>query len=93
VIALGAGFLTAAIRPIGDAEVLPFDLPLHGSREVRSVSVSVHSMGLQHHWQERHHPMRLILYVALLWRCGIHRCSPDQARIRVPDHPCVSLRA
>jgi uncharacterized protein len=30
VIGLGAGFLTAAIRPIADAEVLPFDLPLHG---------------------------------------------------------------
>jgi hypothetical protein len=25
VIGLGAGFLTAAIRPIADAEVLPFD--------------------------------------------------------------------
>jgi hypothetical protein len=30
VIGLGAGFLTAAIRPIADAEVLPFDLQLHG---------------------------------------------------------------
>jgi membrane protease YdiL (CAAX protease family) len=30
VIGLGAGFLTAAIRPIADADVLPFDLPLHG---------------------------------------------------------------
>ncbi|HEX7211713.1 MAG TPA: hypothetical protein VF241_12395 [Propionibacteriaceae bacterium] len=30
VIGLGAGFLTAAIRPIAEAEVLPFDLPLHG---------------------------------------------------------------
>jgi hypothetical protein len=30
VIGLGAGFLTAAIRPIADAEVLPFDLPLRG---------------------------------------------------------------
>jgi hypothetical protein len=30
VIGLGAGFLTAAIRPIADAEVLPFGLPLHG---------------------------------------------------------------
>jgi hypothetical protein len=29
-IALAAGFLTAAIRPIADADVLPFDLPLHG---------------------------------------------------------------
>jgi hypothetical protein len=30
VIGLGAGFLTAAIKPIADADVLPFDLPLHG---------------------------------------------------------------
>ena len=30
VIGLGAGFLTAAIRPIADADVLPFGLPLHG---------------------------------------------------------------
>jgi len=30
VIGLGAGFMTAAIRPIADADVVPFDLPLHG---------------------------------------------------------------
>lgn len=30
VIALGARFLTAAIRPIADAQVLPFDVPPHG---------------------------------------------------------------
>jgi CAAX protease family protein len=30
VIGLGAGFLTASIRPIADAEILPFDMPLHG---------------------------------------------------------------
>jgi uncharacterized protein len=30
VIGLGAGFLTAAIRPIADAEILPFGMPLHG---------------------------------------------------------------
>jgi hypothetical protein len=30
VIGLGAGFLAVAIRPIADADVLPFDLPLHG---------------------------------------------------------------
>jgi hypothetical protein len=30
VIGIGAGFLTAAIRPIAEAEVLPFGLPLHG---------------------------------------------------------------
>src|SRR4029453_8400089 len=29
-IALGAGFLTAAIRPVADAEALPLHLPLHG---------------------------------------------------------------
>ena len=29
-IGLGAGFLTAAIRPIAEAEVLPYGLPLHG---------------------------------------------------------------
>ena len=30
VIGLGAYFLTATIRPIADADILPFDLPLHG---------------------------------------------------------------
>jgi uncharacterized protein len=30
VIGLGAGFLTAAIRPIADAEILPFGMPLYG---------------------------------------------------------------
>jgi membrane protease YdiL (CAAX protease family) len=30
VIGLAAGFLTAAIRPIADADILPVDLPLHG---------------------------------------------------------------
>jgi hypothetical protein len=30
VIGLGAYFLTAAIPPILNAQVLPFDLPLHG---------------------------------------------------------------
>jgi hypothetical protein len=30
VIGLGAGFLTAAIRPIAEADVLPYGLPLHG---------------------------------------------------------------
>jgi hypothetical protein len=30
VIGLGAGFLTAAIRPIADADVLPYGLALHG---------------------------------------------------------------
>ena len=29
-ISLGIGFVTAAIPPIVDAEVLPFGLPLHG---------------------------------------------------------------
>ena len=29
-IGLGAGFLTAAIRPTADADVLPYGLPLHG---------------------------------------------------------------
>jgi len=29
-IGLGAGFLTAAIRPIAEADVLPYGLPLHG---------------------------------------------------------------
>jgi membrane protease YdiL (CAAX protease family) len=39
-IALGAGFLTAATRPIADAEVLPLALPLHG------LLVSVLGVGL-----------------------------------------------
>ena len=30
VIGLGSYFLTAAIPPIVNADVLPFDLPLHG---------------------------------------------------------------
>jgi hypothetical protein len=30
VIGLGAGFLTAAIRPIAEADILPYGLPLHG---------------------------------------------------------------
>ena len=29
-ISLGAGFVTAAIPPIVDSEILPFGLPLHG---------------------------------------------------------------
>jgi membrane protease YdiL (CAAX protease family) len=154
IIGLGAGFLTAAIRPIADAEILPFDLPLHGllggvlgvglaaflvtaaldgqdgvvdlaRRSVRwrvpvrwylvalftvPVGATLLSLGiygpqalaspgggwpralaevaayfllqlvlfqlaeeigftgfLQHHWQDRYHPMKLTLYVALLW--------------------------
>jgi membrane protease YdiL (CAAX protease family) len=161
-IALGAGFLTAAIRPIADAEVLPLDLPLHGflataggvgigafvvtaalsgrdgvvdlaRRSVRwrvpvrwylialftvplgATLLSLAIFGqqalaspvggwpralaevaavfllqlvlfqlpeeigftgfLQHHWQDRYHPMKLTLYVALLW-----------ALWHVPDH-------
>jgi uncharacterized protein len=162
VIGLGAGFLTAAIRPIADAEILPFGLPLHGllggvlgvglgaflvtaalegrdgvvdlaQRSVRwrvpvrwylvalftvPVGATLLSLGiygpqalaspaggwqrvlaevaavfllqlvlfqlaeeigftgfLQHHWQDRYHPMKLTLYVALLW-----------AVWHVPDH-------
>jgi uncharacterized protein len=162
VIGLGAGFLTAAIRPIADAEILPFDLPLHGvvggvlgvglgafvvtaalagrdgvidlaRRSVRwrvpvrwylvalftvpvgAMLISLAIYGpralaspaggwpralaevvavfvlqlvlfqlaeeigftgfLQHHWQDRYHPMKLSLYVALLW-----------AVWHVPDH-------
>jgi membrane protease YdiL (CAAX protease family) len=162
VIGLGAGFLTAAIRPIADAEILPFGLPLHGllggvlgvglgaflvtaapegragvvdlaQRSVRwrvpvrwylvalftvPVGATLLSLGiygpqalaspaggwprvlaevaavfllqlvlfqlaeeigftgfLQHHLQDRYHPMKLTLYVALLW-----------AVWHVPDH-------
>jgi membrane protease YdiL (CAAX protease family) len=154
VIGLGAGFLTAAIRPIADADVLPYGLPLHGvlggalgvgvgaflvsgalagcdgvvdlaRRSVRwrvplswylvalftvpvgatLISLAIYGLGalaspaggwpralaevvavfvlqlvlfqlaeavgftgfLQHHWQDRYHPMKLTLYVALLW--------------------------
>jgi membrane protease YdiL (CAAX protease family) len=161
-IGLGAGFLTAAIRPIAEAEVLPFGLPLHGflgvvlglglgafvvtaalagrdgvadlaQRSVRwrvpvrwylvalftvpvgAMVISSAIYGpralaapaggwpqalaevtavfllqlvlfqlaeeigftgfLQHHWQDRYHPMKLTLYVALLW-----------AVWHVPDH-------
>jgi membrane protease YdiL (CAAX protease family) len=153
-ISLGAGFLIAAIRPIADANVLPFDLPLHGvlgglfgvglgaflvtgalagrpglidlaRRSVRwrvplrwylvalltvpvgatVISLAIYGLGaltppphgwpralvevaavvllqlvlfqwieeigftgfLQHHLQDRCHPMKLTLYVALLW--------------------------
>jgi hypothetical protein len=41
VIGLGAYFLTVAIPPIVNAEVLPFDLPLHGFLEGLLASVSV----------------------------------------------------
>jgi uncharacterized protein len=162
VINLGAYFLVAAIRPIADADVLPFGLPLHGivggtlgvgvsaflvtgalagrngvvdltRRAVRwrvpvrwylvalftvpvvatLISVAIYGpralappaggwpralaeviavfllqlvlfqlaeeIGftgfLQHHWQDRYHPMKLTLYVALLW-----------AVWHVPDH-------
>jgi membrane protease YdiL (CAAX protease family) len=162
VIGLGAGFLTAAIRPIADAEILPFDMPLHGllggvlgvglgaflvtaalkgrdgvvdlaRRSVRwrvpvrwylvalfTVPVGATLLSLviygpqalaspaggwpralaevaavfllqlvlfqlaeeigftgflQHHWRDRYHPMKLTLYVALLW-----------AVWHVPDH-------
>ncbi len=154
IIGLGAGFLTAAIRPIADADVLPLDLPLHGflggllgvgiaaflvtgslagrdgvvdlaRRSVRwrvrlhwylvalftvpvgATLISLAFYGpkvlsappdgwprelaevvaafllqlvlfqlaeeigftgfLQHHWQDRYHPMKLTFYVALLW--------------------------
>ena len=152
-ISLGIGFVTAAIPPIVDAEILPFGLPLHGvfmslgvglaaflvtgrlsgragvadlaRRSVRwrvpvrwylialfSVPVGATLISLaiygpqalaapsggwpralaevvavfvlqlvlfqlaeeigftgflQHHWQDRYHPMKLTLYVALLW--------------------------
>ena len=160
-ISLGIGFVTAAIPPIVDSEILPFGLPLHGvfmslgaclaaflvtaalsgragvadltRRSVRwrvqvrwyliallSVPVGATLISLviygpqalampsggwpravaevfavfvvqlvlfqlaeeigftgflQHHWQERYHPMKLTLYVALLW-----------AVWHVPDH-------
>jgi membrane protease YdiL (CAAX protease family) len=160
-ISLGIGFVTAAIPPIVDSEILPFGLPLHGvfmslgaglaaflvtaalsgragvadltRRSVRwrvqvrwyliallSVPVGATLISLviygpqalampsggwpravaevvavfvvqlvlfqlaeeigftgflQHHWQDRYHPMKLTLYVALLW-----------AVWHVPDH-------
>ena len=153
-ISLGVGFLTAAVRPIAEADVLPFGMPLHGflsgllgvglaaflvtaalagrdgvvdlaRRSVRwrvavrwylvalftvpvgATLISLAIFGpealatpaggwpralaevaavlvlqlvlfqlaeeigftgfLQHHWQDRYHPMKLALYVALLW--------------------------
>jgi membrane protease YdiL (CAAX protease family) len=161
-ISLGVYFLAAAIRPIADADVLPFDLPLHGlvggtlgvgigaflvtgalagrngvidlaRRSVRwrvpvrwylvalftvpvlatLISLAIYGLRalaapaggwpralaevaavfvlqlvlfqlaeeigftgfLQHYWQDRYHPMKLTLYVALLW-----------AVWHVPDH-------
>ena len=162
VLGLGAGFLTAAIRPIAEADVLPYGLPLYGflgtvlgvglgafvvtaalagregvvdlaRRSVRwrvpvrwylvalltvpvgatLISLAIYGpqalaspaggwpralaevaavfllqlvlfqlaeeIGftgfLQHHWQDRYHPMKLTLYIALLW-----------ALWHVPDH-------
>jgi membrane protease YdiL (CAAX protease family) len=162
VLGLGAGFLTAAIRPIAEADVLPYGLPLYGflgtvlgvglgafvvtaalagregvvdlaRRSVRwrvpvrwylvalftvpvgatLISLAIYGpqalaspaggwpralaevaavfllqlvlfqlaeeIGftgfLQHYWQDRYHPMKLTLYVALLW-----------ALWHVPDH-------
>jgi membrane protease YdiL (CAAX protease family) len=161
-ISLGVYFLAAAIRPIADADVLPFELPLHGlvggtlgvgigaflvtgalagrngvidlaRRSVRwrvpvrwylvalftvpvlatLISLAIYGLRalatpaggwpvalaevaavfvlqlvlfqlveeigftgfLQHYWQDRYHPMKLTLYVALLW-----------AVWHVPDH-------
>jgi membrane protease YdiL (CAAX protease family) len=161
-ISLAAGLLTAAIRPIADADVLPYGLPLHGlvggllgvglgaflvtaalngregvidlaRRSVRwrvsarwylvaiftvpvgATLISLATYGpravtsptggwpralvgvvavfllqlllfqlaeeigftgfLQHHWQDRYHPLKLTLYVALLW-----------ALWHIPDH-------
>ena len=154
VIGLGAGFLTAAIPPIAEAKILPFDLPMYGflggvlgvglaaflvtaalagrdgvvdlahrsvhwrvpvrwylvalfTVPVGATLISLAIYGpralaspaggwpralaevavvfllqlvlfqlpeeigftgfLQHHWQDRYHPMKLTLYVALLW--------------------------
>src|SRR5918993_1389491 len=162
VIGLGTGFLIPAIRPIADAEILPFDLPLYGvlgvlfgvgfaafvvtgalagrdgvvdlaRRGVRwrvpvgwylvalftvpvgatLLSLAIYGPGalaspaggwpralaevaaifvlqlvlfqlaeeigftgfLQHYWRDRYHPMKLTLYVALLWSVW-----------HVPDH-------
>ena len=163
-ISLGVGFVTAAIPPLVDSEILPFGLPLHGAvlslgaglaaflvtaalsgragvadlgrRSVRwrvplrwyliallSVPVGATLISLviygpqalatpsggwpralaevaamfllqlalfqlaeeigftgflQHHWQDRYHPMKLTLYVALLW-----------AVWHIPDHFAV----
>jgi uncharacterized protein len=160
-ISLGIGFVTAAIPPIVDSEILPFGLPLHGvfmslgaglaaflvtaalsgragvadltrrstrwrvpvrwyliallSVPVGATLISLVTYGaqalagpsggwpralaevaavfvlqlvlfqlaeeigftgfLQHHWQDRYHPMKLTLYVALLW-----------AVWHIPDH-------
>jgi CAAX protease family protein len=160
-ISLGVGFVTAAIPPIVDSEILPFGLPLHGvfmslgaglaaflvtaafsgragvadltrrslrwrvpvrwyliallSVPVGATLISLVIYGpqalatpsggwpralaevaavfvlqlvlfqlaeeigftgfLQHHWQDRYHPMKLTLYVALLW-----------AVWHIPDH-------
>jgi uncharacterized protein len=160
-ISLGIGFVTAAIPPIVDSEILPFGLPLHGvfmslgaglaaflvtaalsgragvadltrrstrwrvpvrwyliallSVPVGATLISLVTYGaqalagpsggwpralaevaavfvlqlvlfqlaeeigftgfLQHHWQDRFHPMKLTLYVALLW-----------AVWHIPDH-------
>ena len=46
-ISLGVGFLTAAVRPIAEADVLPFGMPLHGFLSGLLALVSPHSWLLQ----------------------------------------------
>jgi len=69
VIGLGAGFLTAAIRPIADAEVLPFDLPLHGFLG------SLLGVGLAHLWSPQRSRAAKALLILLGAVCaGGFRC-------------------
>ena len=47
IIGLGAGFLTASIRPIANSDILPFELPLHGVVGGVLGVVSAHSWSRQ----------------------------------------------
>ena len=65
---LGAGFLTAAIRPIADSEILPYDLPLHG------VVGGILGVGLG----------AFVVTAALAGRAGVTDLARRSVRWRVP---------
>ena len=62
-ISLGIGFVTAAIPPIVDSEILPFGLPLHGV-SYRSVPASLPS------WSQPHCPAGLVSRTSHAAVCG-----------------------
>jgi membrane protease YdiL (CAAX protease family) len=70
-ISLGLGFVTATIPPIADSErsrrsASPCTLLLQLVFFQLAEEIGFTGF-LQHHWQDRYSPMKLTLYVALLW--------------------------